>query len=205
MILPAHFKRHPGFSLVEILLTLTIMGIIAACTIPPLFKPPDSTQGSKSTLYATDAAFMIISAYEQYRQANPTVASTVGLAALTPYMTYVKLDTSTTLDSSNPGSSIVCGSGSGATAKVCLALSNGAYFYYNPNMRFNGTDTTNGFWIVFDPDGTRNNIQSLGMVLTYGGQVKTYGSIDTTYYYHTGGSTSNIAPGPTDPSWFQGF
>jgi|GEM_PF-5062854 len=77
--------------------------------------------------------------------------------------------------------------------------------YYGTNVGFGGTNTTNGFWLGVDPDGTRNSQPSLGMVLTYDGRLMSYGHLDTTYSYYSGGSTNTIGPPLTDASWFTGF
>jgi len=194
------YRPYKGFSLVELLITLAIMGVLAALTIPPLFQMPSSNQASKYTSIAKDVAFTVLTAYEQYKVANPTIGNTVGIPNMTPYMNYVRLDTSMTIDSTS-GTSITCGSGS----KACLVLHNGAVLYYGTNVGFGGTSTTNGFWLGVDPDGTRNNQSSLGMVLTADGRIMSYGKLDTTYSYYSGGGTLTIAPPLTDASWFTGF
>lgn len=194
---PQAGEQAPGFSLVEVLIALALMGVLAAFTIPPLFTTSMSGASAKYTQSAQNSAFMIVAAYEQYRIANGSVPATAKFSALTPYLSYVKTDSSSTLNKTD-GSSFVCGT----SGLSCLSLHNGSYLYYGTTVSFSGTNTTNGIWLGFDPDGTHNNQPSLGMVLTYDGRIQTYGTITTTYYYN---SIATISPGASDPTWFQGF
>ena len=79
-------NRPQGFSLVELLLTLAIMGLLIAFTIPTLFQTPASKQTAKYTQMARNSSFMILSAYGRYKTANSTILSTVTPSNLTPYM-----------------------------------------------------------------------------------------------------------------------
>lgn len=201
MLSPLKFTRQAqGFSLVEVLITLSLVGILAAFTIPAVFTTSMSGTNVKHTQSAKNAAYMLLSAYEQYRNANGSVPTTAGISVLTPYLNYVKTDSSSTIDNTS-GGSLVCG----AANYACLKLHSGSYMYYGNDVSFNGTSTTNGIWIGFDPDGTRNSVRSLGMVLTYGGEVRTYGTVSTTYHYKSGVFTATIDPGASDATWFQGF
>jgi len=188
-----------GFSIAEILICLALVGILAVFSVPHLTSMVGADLSSKQTAKAKSAALMIAIAYDRYKAANSsTVPASFVFSDMQAYLNYVKVDSSNTIDTST-GASLGC-SGAG---KQCLMLHNGGTIYYNTTVTFGGTNTTNAIWIGFDPDGTRNGQPSLGMALTYGGFVKSYGNIDQTYYYYSA-TTTAIAAAP-DPAWFQGF
>jgi prepilin-type N-terminal cleavage/methylation domain-containing protein len=197
-------NRPQGFSLVELLLTLAIMGLLMAFTIPALFQMPASKQTAKYTQMARNAAFMILSSYERYKTANSTVLSTVTPSNLTPYMNYVKVDSTSTIDSYNGATTDNC-----ATANfTCLRLHNGGMLAYQNLEAFGGTNTTNAIYFKFDPDGrqtdntTNGPGKALVVFLQYNGTLHSWGTLPTTVQ----SSTSSYSATPTnDPVWFTGF
>jgi prepilin-type N-terminal cleavage/methylation domain-containing protein len=197
-------KYLKGFSLVELLIALAIMGILAAFTIPPLFQVPASSQTRKYSAIATDTAFMILVAYEQYRAANPTVSMSTTAGALTPYMNYVSTDTSTPVDDWQTGTTWGCN-----TTQRCLRLHNGAILIYDDtdfNFRAGSTNNDNVLLFQIDPDGkvtdgtTNGPGKALAIVLYYDGYVRTEGTSRANSYYPVHYSGANF-----DPPWFTGF
>ena len=146
----------PGFSLVEVLITLAIMGLLMVFTIPPLFQTPASNSSSKYTAIVRDIAFVVINAYERYKLVNGTVATSTTMGAFTSYMNYVGTDSSTTIDNVNTLTTLACGS------YTCLKLHSGAKLLYDGTMSFSGTNTTNALRFYVDPDGRQTDATTNG-------------------------------------------
>lgn len=174
----------------ELLISLAILGEIATFTIPKIIT---SQAQARYNAAAKEAASTVAAAYQQYTYTNGA-SSSIGIAALTPYMNYIKVDTSSTVDGTV--SNYNCG---GGAQYRCLVLHSGTYLFYNPSASFSGTNTTNAVWFGIDPSGADDSITGIGFALTYQGRVLTYGDVDTTYSYSGGGS---ISPGGVNPSWF---
>lgn len=195
---------NSGFSLVEILITLAVLGVLTAFTIPSLFNTPNSSLSSKQTAMAKDTVYMIFAAYEQYRAANPTVTTGTTLGLLTPYMNYVSPKTSGNLDDHvGVNTTYTCGSN-----VTCYQMHNGGTFFWRNGMSFAGTATTNGIYFFFDPDsiqtgGTADGPgKALCVLIYYDGTIRTRGTskANSTNSYGPG-----LNPGAYDPSWFTGF
>lgn len=198
--------RASGFSLVELLITLTIMGVVAACTIPPLFRVPAAKSNTKYTTMARDTAFMVMTAYEQYRAATPSVATTVTMNNLTPYMNYVSVDSTSTIDQYNGFSG---GQPCSAATYTCLKLHNGSIIMWTSIINFYGTSSTNSIFYFFDPDGVQTDLSTTNgpgkaMVtwLQYDGEVHSWGTLPANINYM--GSIFSASP-QYDPNWFTGF
>src|SRR6478609_5914975 len=93
--------KKTAFSLIELVITLALVGVLAAFTVPQLFMTTATQNTAKYTNMAHDVALMVSTAYERYRAANAstTLAMFSDLAA---YMNYVKLDTSGSTTYSDP-------------------------------------------------------------------------------------------------------
>lgn len=195
---------YSGFSLVELLITLAITGILAAFTIPPLFLVSAASQSGKYSAIAKDTAFMVLAAYEQYRASNPAIATTVSISNLTPYMNYVKVDTTSIIDSYNGATTDNC-----ATVNfTCLKLHNGAMLAYQNLESFNGNNTTNAIYFKIDPDGiqmdntTNSPGKALVVFLQYNGVLHSWGTLPATVQSSVWSYSASPA---SDPLWFTGF
>jgi prepilin-type N-terminal cleavage/methylation domain-containing protein len=174
-------QPSPGFSLVEVLITLGLIGILAAFTVPKVLGSPNSTQSSKYNAVLKDGANAVLAAYEQYRLTNTNVPSTFSMAALTPYLNYVKLDTTILIDSEQGGTSLNCAD----TNQQCLLLHNGGILWHQKtNVQFGGTSDTNAIYFLFDPDGKYSNTtngpgKSVRLQLYRDGRITTIGTART--------------------------
>jgi len=176
-----------GFTLAELLISLAILGVIATFTIPKILQ---AQQTSQKTALSKEAASIISGAFQQY-QFNNGITSSTKISDLTQYMNYVSVDTTSTVDEGG-GFTVSC------TAFQCLKLHNGGTLIYKGAESFSGTNTTNGVWFAFDPDGTANSSLGVSFVITYNGRITSCDKITTSivssiYTYTTGASTS----------WFQ--
>jgi len=193
--------RPPGgFTLVELLIALSIMGTVSAFTIPKILMAQQSTTMNST---AKEAASMVSAAYSKYMlDYNMSAGTTAG--ALTQYMNYVSFDTTTAsaLDDS-PG----FGARSCSAANPCLRLANGAILNYEASYSFGGTGSGQALFFFVDPDGsyssstwgTGGNGKSVRIALKYSGRVTTMGASEvdlcnSSYCLGTGSGW--------DPAWF---
>ncbi len=177
-------SRVSGFTLAELLIALLILGVIATFTIPKMLLVQ---QNQKDNANAKETIATIAAAYQQYKLANPTGAS-FSLSSLTPYLNYVAVDTSSSVDLWYTQSSIACNYASG----VCLRLHNGSLLQYWPADNFSGTNTTNAVPFVVDPDGrvtdgtTNGPGKSLLVFLYYDGKIRDVGNLEPNTTYNAG-------------------
>lgn len=179
-----------GFTLVELLISLAILGEIATFTIPKVISSQQNGQNNAKT---KEAFATVASAYQLYAM-NNVLTSNTSISSLTQYMNYIKVDSTSTLDGSlNDSSSYSCSS------RVCLKLHSGATLAFGSVGSFGGSNTTNMQWFLVDPDGAyQGNSSSIWGILYYNGRVTTWGQMAPNS--QDGGGTYN--PGNYDPSWF---
>jgi prepilin-type N-terminal cleavage/methylation domain-containing protein len=194
-----HTKGKKGFTLAELLICIAILGEIATFTIPKLLA---SQQNQSYNAKAKEAAATMSAAYQLYKLQN-TVPTTMHSADLTPYISYVALDTSSQIDSEQTLGPSTCSS-----SDLCARMHNGSVimFWGGPCSVFGGTGgSTNSIWFMVDPDGkvtdgtTNGPGHSVAFSLYYDGHIRTWGTINV-------GTTAPCTvrtPTPAyDPPWF---
>lgn len=185
--------KHNGFTLAELLIALVILGVIATFTLPKVL-------GSNTRQWnaaAKETVLMIDGAYAAY-QMNNMVTASFDAPDLSPYMNYVSVQTSGTIDHVVGFTTITCDSTS-----PCLRLHNGGTLQVvDANM--SGTSSTNATYFHFDPDGkysgsTTGNGKALQLFLYYNGQI-------TSRNYAQNPSCTELfcplVPTFVDPNWF---
>ena len=188
-----------GFTLVELLIALTILGEIATFTIPKLIN---SQQNGQYNAIAKENFSVISSAFETM-QLNGTLTTGTTAGALTQYMNYVKYvgDGSLTIDAVPTTTTKICD----GSPYVCLKMHNGSVLAYRADASFGGNSTTNAIFFLTDPDGrvtdgtTNGPGKGMSMFLYYSGRITDEGNL----LAGTASSYTGYSADPTKvPSWF---
>jgi len=188
-----------GFTLAELLIAILILGEIATFTIPKLIiNQQNNTYNAK----VHEGAGMIAQAYQQYQFSNNPVPSSTTFGSLTPYMNYVKVDTSSVIDDAYGWGTNTC-----SNSTPCLVLHSGAILRYVNSWNFAGTSSTNVLQAAFDPDGTTDGTtngpgKAVVFELTYPGRVTSQGAGASSTPLCGSWSCPFTAPATNDPPWF---
>lgn len=167
-----HVMRHVGFTLAELLIALAILGVIATFTIPKILS---TTQSSEYKSIAKEAAAMVSEAYQLYTYENGSSGS-AEFVDLTPYMNYIRIRTSGTIDHNYNSGTLACNNTS-----ICIILANSAAVRSN-SANFGGTAATNALTFWVDPNGESDASntgpdKSTRFFIYHNGRLSTRGSI----------------------------
>jgi Tfp pilus assembly protein FimT len=181
---------YSGFTLAELLIILAILSVIAVFVIPKLLV---SSTGNTYNSASKEVAQMLTVAYQNL-QASGNLSSASKSTDLTQFINYPSVDTTTSVDNAPTLGTISCSSGT----NTCLKLHNGGMLTMNSTESFGGTNTTNGLWFVFDPDGIASTNKSIVMYLLYNGRLTSAGQCggSVTSSADTYACSNNV------PSWF---
>ena len=179
-------NQERGFTLAELLISLAILAEIATFTVPKVLL---AQQSGKDRAIILEDVSTLTAAYTNYKQQTGSTSGTK-VSDFLSSINYIKVDSSgVPVDNipNNGSSTDTCGSGS----YVCLRMHNGSSIYYDSNMSFNGTGTTNTLWFHIDPDGTVNgqsggNGMAVSIILFYNGRVSSWGQVDVDFTSSTG-------------------
>lgn len=186
-----------GFTLAELLISLAILGMIATFTIPKLILAQQNGQYAAS---AKEAAAMVAAAYAT-SSSTQTITSGFRFGDLTPYMNFITIDTSSTIDDKYTLGTLSCNVSSPGG---CLVLANGGKLRYT-NDTLVGTASTNAIEFYFDPNGTSSGTtnspdKSVHLFIYYGGRITSRGN--TTANTVAAGVTYASANSTFEPPWF---
>ncbi len=195
-----HVRAH-GFTLAELLIALAILGVIATFTIPKILT---AQQDQKNNAVVKEVAAAIAAAYQAHKLSGADV-SIMKAHAITSYLNYVSLDSSSFVDSLPGTLSYTCGTG----GRPCFRLHSGAVLRYYGDNFCNGTPT--GIPYEVDPDGvysgtTNGPGKAVRFFLYSDGRITTEGTLATATVWSADGSStcgfSRSAIAASDPAWF---
>ncbi len=200
-------QKVMGFTLAELLISLAVLGVIATFTIP---KVLNGQQDGQWNAIAKETVSMITGAYNAYRLENSPTAQTT-IYDFTPYMNYVRVDTSALMDSNGGGTGTAqCGSSADV---ICLVLHNGGMVRFQGSRCFFGTTDKHSVSIALDPDGKvpgDTGINGPGKTvdfwLYFNGRITSSEHLLTDTIRGQGGCGSAITYQPAagrDPDWFE--
>ena len=184
------FAHRSGFTLAELLIALSILGVIAAFTIPKVLQ----SQQDERKRAITKEVMATLSQALQAARLDGTLTNTMTASSLTPYMNYTAVLAAGTTFDERPnylGPTFTC------AASSCIRLHNGAVLTPMNGSTFISNATTcatNGYVdYTLDADGTyTGTADSIRLRLTYEGRAGTRA-------YTSCAGTGNSAD---DPSWF---
>ncbi|MEB3288120.1 MAG: type II secretion system protein [Vampirovibrionales bacterium] len=189
-----------AFTLAELLIALAILGVIATFTIPKVLT---TNQNAQKNAMAKEVIASVSGAYEAYKSENG-VSATTKLKNITPYMNYIRVDTTSTIDADEGLTSYTCSS-----TAPCLKLHNGSIIKFFDDCFGNSTNT-NMIWYSYDPDGqysgsTTGPGKGIGMAFYYNGRQTTVDGLSNpsqTDYSCNGSLNPETPASGYIPSWF---
>ena len=190
--------RTQGFTLAELLIALTVLGLIATFTIPKLLYLQKQAQWNAQ---AKEAVASIADAFTAYKAAGNVPSASTTPDMLKTFFNQVNDANGVIVDNRpfHASASSTCGASTGN----CLRLHNGGILLFR-NQSFGGTTNLNTVGFSYDPDGIfTGNKDSITFHLYYNGRITSRANT------LTNSVSSNNAP-PTldpdstfDPDWFK--
>lgn len=191
--------RKTGFTLAELLIALSILGVIATFTIPKVLQ---SQQNGAWRATAKEAMATVSAAYQAYKLKNTPSAST-NSQDLTPYLNYVRMDTSSTIDHVPGQVDAFCTAGA-----PCFVLHNGGVLQMGYLNTFGVADNNHYLYFLFDPDGTPSGSatgkgKSIIIDLYYNGRVNySFNRTASSGTYENGSPAAWQSNPDPQPDWF---
>ena len=189
-----------GFSLAEILLCLALLGFLSALAVPLMLNGTKTDKSSQYNASARNVAFMVTTAYERYKAANGSVPASMTMLDLMPYMNYVAVQTTGSVDGIPGNAPYSCSS------YTCLKLHNGASIAFSSMGTMGGNTVNNALYFGFDPDGISGNLNGMEIWLYYDGVIRDWSNFRSpTTQTWNGVNYSQVSNPANNPSWFTGF
>lgn len=189
------FASKKGFTLAELLISLSVLGVIATFTIPKILQ---AQQGSTFNAIGKEDASAVSGIYQIYVQ-NNGYSSGLSLNTLVSNLNYVKVDSTSLIDSYPGQGSLDCSSG-----WKCYRMHNGSIIAFDPGQTFGATDNLAITYFYVDPDGTYSGTttgsgKSVVFFLYYNQRMSTLGNA-VAGSHDAFGVTYNPTPSK-DPTW----
>ena len=190
---------RPAFTLTELLIALTVLGLIATFTIPKLLN---NYQYSQANAIAKEAASSVNQAITAYEHSSPLATDLSVNTIFQSTLGYVEKDMSSIVDSFPNGSASA--TGIDCAAYDCYRLHNGAMIAMDPDTRIPGNNANDAIFIFVDPDGKFSDLKAVAFAVYVNHRIRTYGSlVNPTTGKHSAVLTFSTGPVPNrDPDWF---
>lgn len=193
-------NRSAGFSLAEVLICLALLAVLSTLTIPLMLNGTQTDKVNQFNSSVKNVALMVTTAYERYKAVNGSVPTTMVIGDLMPYMNYVAVQNSGSVDGTPGNAPFTCSS------FTCLKLHNGASIAFHSMGKMGGNTANNAMYFGFDPDGISGNLNGMELWLYYDGVIRDWSNLRSPTTQNWNGvdypQTSNSA---NNPSWFNGF
>ena len=188
--------KRKGFTLVELLIGLAVLGVIATFTIPKMLNLPAQ---QKALSVSKEAAAFVGEGLLHYKTSNAITAST-GMTEIMSFLNTLPRQTTGDIDHKPGLGTLDCS----YPGNHCYPLYSGAALFFTTDSnysRFGGVSSDHALLFSIDPDGKVSDAKAVEFVLYTNGFLRTTGTMKSGTYNGGGGPWVPIAS--SDPDWFK--
>ena len=163
-------NRQNALTLAELLIAMVLLGVIGAFTIPKVLQS-QQTMRYKAVTKADAAA--VVAAYQTFLSNGNVIKGTTSMNDLTPYLNYVRYDTTSWMDA-DPDNGF--GVWFCASVSPCYHMPNGSVLEWaSADGSFGNTANTNAMFFLVDPDEKSSGSKAQSFYLYTNGNLTTNG------------------------------